>query len=104
MDEDAGRAVVPGRRGYHNTVRILPDVAWSDPPDVGTAPEIDWAAIATLLAERPGCWLRITHPVLGRSWDSAAARTTPRFAPFRPRGSHEGVVMNGYLYLRRRDV
>jgi len=90
------------RRGYRDVARSRPEVAWVDPPELPASPKIDWEWIAEVLDERPGQWLRVTHPVPGRRWSAPAAWDIPHLAPFRPRDSHEGAVVDGYLYLRRR--
>lgn len=92
------------RQGYHNVDRTRPSVTWADPPELPGSPEIDWEWVAEFVARYPGRWLRITHPIPGRNWGATAGRNVPHLAPFRPRGSHEAAVVNGYLYLRKRET
>lgn len=93
-----------GRHGYRNVERVRPDVEWADPPELAPNPEIDWDWVAEVLAARPGQWLRVAPPTPGRSWDATNARSVPHYVPFRPRGSHEAVVVGGHLYIRKFPV
>ena len=91
-----------GRHGYRNVERVRPEVEWVESPNFASpVSEVDWAWVVDLLAERPGCWLRVSHPAPEHVWGPATGRNVTHLAPFRPRGSHEGMVVNGQLYLRK---